>query len=161
MKLICVLLCCCVLFCGCQQAVPAEIQPTIPGDISEYDFVLPEGYAFGEDSANSLTILKDGENIGGLVLTGLDISCLEDTGSIDVHRYIDSLAPLPLICEYIIMQGDGFLSVSMAVTDPDTNVRTETSHRLFAHEGRCFDLWFNSDLGDDDRTAITNAIRGN
>ena len=145
MKLICMILTFCMLFSGC-QAAPAETKATIPGDISEFSFSLPERYTFVEDSVNSLSILKDGESIGGLVLTGLDISCLEDTGSIDVHRYIDSLGPMPLICEYIIMQGGDFLAVSVAVTDPDTDIRTESSHRLFELEGRCFDLWFARDV---------------
>ena len=132
-----------MLFSGCHGDAPAEAEVTIPCDISEFDFSLPEGYTFAEDAANSLSIMKNGDPIGGLVLTGLDISCY---------------GPLPLICEYIVMQGDGFLAISMAVTDPDTDIRTETSHRLFAHGGRCFDLWFVDSLSDDDRTAITNAI---
>lgn len=158
MKLICLLMCCCMLFSGCHGDAPAEAEVTIPCDISEFDFSLPEGYTFAEDAANSLSIMKNGDPIGGLVLTVLDISCLEDTGSTEVHQYINSYGPLPLICEYIVMQGDGFLAISMAVTDPDTDIRTETSHRLFAHGGRCFDLWFVDNLSDDDRTSITNAI---
>lgn len=161
MKWICILLCFCMLFSGCQRAVGAETQPTIPGDISKFQFSLPAEYAFEENAINSLTIIKNGVPIGGLVLTGLEVSCLDDTGSTQVHQYIDSYGPLPLICEYIIMQGEGFLAISMAVTDPDTDIRTETSHRLFAHEDRCFDLWFVNGLSDHDRTAITHAIQEN
>ena len=161
MKWICLLLCCCIVFSGCQSATATtQTAPTVPGDISEFSFSLPEGYTFAADAINSLSILKNDEMVGGLVLTGLDVSCLKDTRSTEVHQYINSYGQMPLICEYIIMQGDDFLAVSMAVTDPDTNIRSETSHRLFAHHSECFDLWFDDGLSDEDREAITNAVFG-
>ena len=158
MKVLCLLLSFLLLLSGCQTADSMESEP-VPGNISDYTFSLPEGYLFETNQVNSLDILKDGNVVGGLVLTGLHISDLEDTGSTAVHKYIDSFGPMPLICEYIIMQGDGFQAISLAVTEPDTDVRTETSHRLFAHEGKCFDLWFYLDIIDDDqRSVITKNI---
>lgn len=160
MKVLCLLLSFLLLLSGCQTAKPTETE-LVPGNISDYTFSLPEGYLFETNQVNSLDILKDGNVIGGLVLTGLHISDLEDTGSTAVHKYIDSFGPMPLICEYMIMQGDEFLSISMAVTDPDTDIRTESFHHLFAHESRCFDLWFDSALSsDEDRDQIFDEILG-
>lgn len=154
MKLLRLLMCCCFLFAGCHSAVPVETE-SVPGDISDFDFSLPENYTFEESEANSLHILKNGTVIGGLVLTGLKTSCLKDTGDVNVHNYVNSYGPVPMICEYIIMQGEDFLSVSLAVTDPDTNIRTESFHHLFARESRCFDLWFDRALStDEDHDAI-------
>ena len=160
MKVLCMLLSFLLLLSGCQTADSMESEP-VPGNISDYTFSLPEGYLFETNQVNSLDILKDGNVVGGLVLTGLHISDLEDTGSTAVHKYIDSFGPMPLICEYMIMQGDEFLSISMAVTDPDTDIRTESFHHLFAHESRCFDLWFDSALSsDEDRDQIFDEILG-
>lgn len=159
MKWMCLFLSFCMVLCGCQTAVPAETECD-PGSISDFTFSLPEGCTLEADEENSLHILKNGEIIGGLVLTGLDTACLEDTGDAGVHKYINSYGPMPLICEYLIMQADGFLSISLAVTDPDTDVRTESSHRLFAYESRCFDLWFHQETDDDTCAAIFQAIRG-
>ena len=160
MKVLCLLLSFLFLLSGCHTAEPMETE-SVPGNISDYSFSLPEGYLFAANQVNSLDILKDGNVIGGLVLTELDTSCLQDTGDADVHNYVNSYGPMPLICEYIIMQFDEFLSISMAVTDPDTDIRTESLHHLFAHESQCFDLWFDSAMSsDEDHDLIFEKILG-
>ena len=85
MQLICIIWGCCMLFSGC-RAAPAETKPTLPGAISKCIFSLPEGYIFVEESINSLIILKNGDAFGVLILTGLDVSCLEDTRNSEIHK---------------------------------------------------------------------------
>ncbi len=158
MNLFCLLLSCLLLVSGCAGSSIPSAAP-VPQDISLFSFSLPEGYDFQPSGTDTLTILKDGSPIGAVVLTDLDPSCTEDTGNPAVHQYLNSYGPVPLICEYIIMQGDDFLSVSMAVTDPERNIRTETFHHLFSQEGRCFDLWF--DIGqssEEDHDLIMDSI---
>lgn len=68
---------------------------------------------------------------------------------------MNSFGPVLLICKYIIMQGSVFLSVSMAINDPDTNIRSESLHHLFTFESQCFDIWFDpSQAIDEDHDAI-------
>lgn len=57
-----------------------------PWAISKCVFSLPEGYTFVEETVNSLIILKNGYAIGGLILTGLDVSYMEDTGNSEMHK---------------------------------------------------------------------------
>lgn len=160
MKIVCILLALCCLLSGCQTGAPsettaAETQITA----SDFSFTLPEGYSFGGETASSISILKDDQIVGGIINTGLDASLLDEKEHKSVQKYLESLGPIPLIPEWIIMNGGNFLAVSLAITDPDTDVRTETSRRMFDHDSMIYDLWVDSALvTEDEKSEIFKSV---
>lgn len=51
-----------------------------------------------------------------------------------------------MIPEWIIMEGADFLSVSLSITDPDTNMCKETSRRIFPYNGLVYDFWYDMEF---------------
>ena len=95
------------------------------------EFTLPTGYTLELKTDSTADILYDGQIVGGLHLTSLTPDCIHEKTHRSVAMYLDYLAPIPLVPEWIIMQGEDFLSINLAVTDPDKDLRTETSRRIF------------------------------
>ena len=68
----------------------------------DFNITLPEGYSLSPLSDTECAIVREGETLGGLRLTDLgnNLKKVEDTL---LYRYIDSLAPAPLIPEFMAM----------------------------------------------------------
>lgn len=105
-----------LLLAGCASK-PTE--PMAP----DFNITLPEGYSLSPLSDTECAIVREGETLGGLRLTDLgnNLKKVEDTL---LYRYIDSLAPAPLIPEFMAMYWDQddlcYIHVTLKITDPDT-----------------------------------------
>lgn len=128
---------------GCSTNMPYT-PSTETLDISA--FSAPDGFDIEFDTQTSALIKRDGEIVGGIHLTGLKATCIHEKTHRSVAMYLDYLAPMPLIPEWILMQGEDFLSINLAITDPDKDIRTETSRRIFVKGGLVYDLWCYCDI---------------
>ena len=159
MKPICFLLALCCLLCGCGAAAEPEFAPTVATypPAASADFTLPEGYAFADDTTASIIRAADNQVVGGILDMQMNAESLEaSTLDSAVGIYLNSLGP---VCEYISMNADGYKAVSLAITDPETEVRTETSRCLFPRNGSCYDLWLDiASTTDEERRAIEKSV---
>ena len=136
-------------------AEPTPPAPTYPA-ASSADFSLPVGYAFADGTTAAIVHTESGQTAGGIVNTELDAACLEEQDMLSISRYLDSLDPS---CEWLSMNADGYKAVSVAITDPRTNIRTESSHSLFPRNGLCYDLWFdNNVISNQEKEMIRQAV---
>ena len=132
-----------------------EPAPTSPA-ASATDFSLPEGYTFADDTTAAIVHTESGQTVGGITDTELDAACLEETDTSSIDQYLNSLGPR---CEWLSMNADGYKAVSVAITDPQTNIRTESSHYLFVHNGLCHDLWFdNALISNSEKSNVMQAV---
>lgn len=135
-----------LLLTGCASK-PAE--PVAP----DFNITLPEGYSLSPLSDTECAIVREGETLGGLRLTdlGTNLKKVEDTL---LYRYIDSLAPAPLIPEFMAMYWDQddlcYIHVTLKITDPDTETVQNHTHYLFLRSGGIYDLWLDDALLDED-----------
>ena len=127
--------------------------------IPDFNFPTPSGYILSQETEMSVQILKNGQSIGGIRFIGLDASALDERDHTSIHKYLESLGPIPLIPEWMTMNGDNCLYVSMAITDPEAKERTEYSRLLFPHDSALYDLWFFDELvSDEEITAIRKSV---
>ncbi|MBR1972148.1 MAG: M56 family metallopeptidase [Oscillospiraceae bacterium] len=142
---------------GSSVYAAAETTPAYPA-ASATDFSLPECYAFADDTTAAIVHTESGQTVGGITDTELDAAHLEEPDMLSISRYLDSLDPR---CEWLSMNADGYKAVSVAITDPQTNIRTESSHAIFAHNGQCYDLWFDNDvISGKEKENIRKAVMG-
>lgn len=119
----------------------------------DFAITLPEGYSLSPLSQTECAILRDGETVGGLRLTelGSDLEKVEDDL---LYRYIDSLAPAPLMAEFMAMYWDQedlcYIGVTLKITDPEANTVQNHSHYLFLRSGGIYDLWLDDAILDED-----------
>ncbi len=144
--------------CGANLSNPSE--PAAAANDS-FDFSLPEGYEIAGISDTACSILRNGEAVGGMVLTGLDPAVIEKTGQetedMALSKYLDSCAQPPLGAEYIAMQADGHLEISFQATNFDTGESHRYLRTLFEKDSKCYDLWV--DGATEDYEAIAASLR--
>lgn len=144
-----------------------ETQPEVPLLDLFQDLELAEGYTAIPDSIRELTFYVGDDStfqgnepkIGGLIQTDLDYSALGQDGSDALTQYVDAMAPLPLIPEYIAMGADGSYAMNLRITNPETQEVTNSSHFFFERDGVCFDLWLDDDaLTDEEKEVFLDGI---
>ena len=102
-----------LLLTGCASKPTEPVAP-------DFNITLPEGYSLSPLSDTECAIVREGETLGGLRLTdlGTNLKKVEDTL---LYRYIDSLAPAPLIPEFMAMYWDQddlcYIHVTLKITD--------------------------------------------
>lgn len=154
MKLVCILIALCLLLSGCGKTnVPAAL-PTAEITESDFSFELPEGFAFADETATAISITKDGKTIGGIVNTCLDTAVLEEEYHTSISRYYDTVYPSPLIPEWFAFNGDNVLIMTLSITNSETNERTETIRRIFAHDELVYDCWLDCSLVSEDESQL-------
>ena len=121
-------------------------------------FTLPEGFLFEAQSQTTAVIKYNDQIIGGITLTGLEPNCIREKHHLSVQKYLDYIAPSPLIGEWIVMEGKEYLSISMSITDSEKNIRTETSRRIFVGNGLIYDCWIDKAIGEDIAEDVFNSI---
>ena len=163
MKQICLLLTLCLILVACGAKEEPEFVKIIEiyPPAASNDFMLPEGYAFADDTTASIVRSSDGQIIGGI----LDMGITEDELELEGHdaptnKYLMSLG---YMCEYISWNRDGYKSVTLYITEEGASEgeRWVTSRCLFPKNGKCYDLWF--DYGvvvDNEITIIEKAVLG-
>lgn len=138
-----------ILVAGC--GAKKEVSDVTP----DFSFDLPEGYSIANISDTQCDILCGEVKIGEIVFTTLNPSDIEDTGDKELHLYLNTYGPSPLICEYISMFWESHISVTMKITDPSTNAVENSQHHIFERKKAVYDLWINTDIIDDEtRVAI-------
>lgn len=141
--------------CGCGKN---DNIPDIDSiDISTISFSIPEPYSIiGIDSMSSS--ISDGEQtIGGIILTDFTQGSLAEIYKDNaLDEYINRVGYYP---EFISMLGDNFISITLKITNPDTNEVTNQVHYLIIKENLCFDVWFDSDITTEEtRALLINSI---
>ena len=121
-------------------------------------FVLPDGFVLEQESSTSAVIIGNDQIVGGITLTGLQSGCIHEKHHLSVQKYLDYIAPSPLIGEWIIMEGKEFLSVSMSITDSEKDIRSETTRKIFVKNGLVYDCWLYSNLSNENIDLILNSI---
>ena len=152
MKIICIIMALCCLLSGC-AGTPAPL-PTVEVTESDFSFELPEGFAFEDETTTAISITKDGKIIGGIVNTCLDTAVLEEEYHTSISRYYDTVYPSPLIPEWFAFNGDNVLIMTLSITNSETNERTETIRRIFAHDELVYDCWLDSNLVSEDESQL-------
>lgn len=120
------------------------------GVTPDFTFELPEGYSITQISDTQCDILSGEVKIGAIVFTTLNPNDIEDTGDNELHLYLNSYGPPPLICEHISMLWESHISVTMKITDPGTNATENTQHHIYERKKAVYDLWLNTDLVNDE-----------
>ena len=121
-------------------------------------FVLPDGFVLEQESSTSAVIKSNDQIIGGITLTGLQSGCIHEKHHLSVQKYLDYIAPSPLIGEWIIMEGKEFLSVSMSITDSEKDIRSETTRKIFVKNGLVYDCWLYSNLSNENIDLTLDSI---
>ncbi len=138
--------------CGANPSNPSEPAAAANALDNAFNFSLPEGYEIADISDTACSILRNGEAVGGIVLTGLDPAVIEKTGKetedMALSKYLDSCAQPPLGAEYIAMQVDGHLEISFQATNFDTGESHRYLRTLFEKDSKCYDLWVDGAIED-------------
>lgn len=128
---------------GCHSAAASS---------SLFDFSLPEGYEIADITDTTCSILRNGEAVGGIVLTDLDPSVIGKTGSdtddMSLGNYLESCAQPPLGAQYIAMYMDGHLEIAFEATNFDTGESHRYLRTLFEKDSACYDLWVDGAVED-------------
>lgn len=147
--------------CGANPSNPSEPAAAANASDNSFDFSLPEGYEIAGVSDTACSILRNGEEVGGIVLTGLDPAVIKKTGGetedMSLSKYLDSCAQPPLGAEYIAMQVDGHLEISFQTTNFDTGESHRYLRTLFEKNSQCYDLWVDGAI--EDHEAIAASLR--
>jgi len=114
-----------------------------------FPFPLPEGFTAEKITEAVWDLFRDGQRIGGFVMTDLDAGCLDDLEDAALHKYLQSYAPAPMIGEYITMRADAFVLVQHKISDPETKEAREYSRCLFEKDSALMDLWLDAELTDE------------
>lgn len=128
-----------------ETTVPAESTEPIPETLA-FEFPLPDGYTLSPKSNTAVSIVRDGQTVGGIIRTDLDVSCTGEPSCPHIDAYLDSFAPAPLIAEYCLMWFDGKGHVSLQITDYETGPINLQSHMLFPQDSIFYDIWVDRDL---------------
>ena len=131
---------CLFVFVGCGKA---DVPAITTGDFS---MVLPEGYTITDISDTECTIVKDGNAVGGIILTQLTEKNMEEK----LPLHLDTITGTEVINEYFSWNaesdGSPIKLVSHYITDPNTNVREEYYRIIFIKDGGVYDMWFDLKL---------------
>ena len=149
--------------CGCSaQSVPPETTVPAVAEIPEtlpFEFPLPEGYALAYNSWDSVSITKDGQVIGGIVLSDLHTDCVMDSKCRHLHSYLQRFVPVSQMPEYLSMRFDNEAYISLSSTNEETGERLEQSHHLFERAAGWFDYWVDTTLiSTEEKDAIFKSI---
>ncbi len=149
----------CLILSGCHHSSSSPTE-TIP-EILPFEFSLPDGYAMTPKSDNTISIIQNGQVIGGIIRTDLDVNCITDTDCTHIDEYLKSFASYPLFVEYINMHSDGIAYISLRISDYETGPVSNQCHTLFNQDAVCFDYWVdNSLITDEERGSIFKSILG-
>lgn len=149
----------CLIFSSCYQSHPAPTE-SIPETLP-FEFPLPDGYAMTPKSDNTISIIQNGQVIGGIIRTDLDVNCITDTDCTHIKEYLRSFASPPLFAEYVNMHFDGIAYISLQISDYETGPVSSQSHTLFNQDTVCFDYWVDKALvTNEERDSIFKSILG-
>lgn len=149
----------CLIFSGCYQSTPVPTE-SVPETLP-FEFPLPNGYTLTPKSDNAISIIQNGQVIGGIIRTDLDVSCITDTNCTHISEYLKSFASPPLFADYINMYFDGIAYITLQISDRETGPVSNQSHTLFERDAVCFDYWVDSALvTDEERDSIFKSILG-
>lgn len=133
---------------GCSAPAPERV---------EFDFPLPQGFSL-TDLTDTSCAITDGETaVGGILYTGLRVKSIDRLSEKAYLKYIASIDPY---AEFLAMRGEHYLSISMTMTDSQTQHKRSQQHYLFVQDGLCYDLWLDRDVLDPEESSLfLEAIR--
>ena len=111
---------------------------------------LPDGYTITDISDTNCTIVKDGNAVGGIILTQLTEKSMDEK----IPLHLDSITGTEVINEYFSWdaesEGSPVKLVSHYMTDPETNVKEEFHRIIYVKDGGVYDMWFDTKMIDMD-----------
>lgn len=109
---------------------------------------LPDGYTITDISDTNCTIVKDGNAVGGIILTQLTEMSMDEK----IPLHLDSITGTEVINEYFSWdaesEGSPVKLVSHYMTDPETNVKEEFHRIIYVKDGGVYDMWFDTKMID-------------
>lgn len=133
--------CLLVLF-GCGKT---DVPSVTTGD---FTMALPDGYTITDISDTNCTIVKDGNAVGGIILTQLTEMSMDEK----IPLHLDSITGTEVINEYFSWdaesEGSPVKLVSHYMTDPETNVKEEFHRIIYVKDGGVYDMWFDTKMID-------------
>lgn len=139
---------------GCNAAEEAVPSDAAVAEIFIDDFSVPQGYTLVEKTASELSIVKDGQVIGGILATDIITECDHNSECQHIEQYLRDLD-----CEYINMYGDNMCHISCRFTDRDTGEQQEQSRHIFLIDDTYYDLWLDKAyLTEDEIESIVSAV---
>lgn len=167
-KLVVILLMCLCL-CGCSLSGPAAAEDaedtagiTVPETLP-FEFPLPEGYTLVPESYHSVSVLRDGEAVGGIRnAVNLHDVCMTDHVCNHLWRYMrDTYSPDSMDVNLYITRHDNYVTVSAGFGNLHPETAREQYHYFFDKDGAYYDFWVdNSLVTEEDREAIFAVILG-
>lgn len=123
-----------------------------------FPFPLPEGFGAEKVTETAWDLIRDGERIGGFVLTDLDAGCLDDLEDAALHKYLESCVPAPMIGEYIAMRGDTFVLIQHKISDPETGEAHEYDRYLFEKDSVLTELWLDEGFAEEQTEPLLDSV---
>lgn len=159
----------CVCLCGCSLSNPAtaKVAETTP-DISvpetlPFEFPVPEGYTLTPKSLHSVSVLQDGQAVGGIRnAVNLHDVCMTDSTCSHLWRYMrQNYSPDSMDVNLYITRHDNYVTVSAGFGNLDPDTAREQSHYFFEKDGAYYDFWVDDNLvSEEDRDTIFKSITG-
>lgn len=148
MKRIAVLFLAAMLLTGCASGKENQAAPETTVSAVSFEYPMPEGFRLEKFSDTEAEIISCDRQVGGIRLTPLDAQAVENYDNDAIVAYLAQSVPEGMEYEYMSGHGENSKTVDMSFIhyDPATQNIHEYSHTFFLQDGKCMDLWLDTEL---------------
>ena len=157
----------CLCGCSLSNQPPMEDTETAPSisvpETLPFEFPVPEGYTLTPTSLHSVSVLQDGQAVGGIRnAVNLHDVCMTDSTCSHLWRYMrQNYSPDSMDVNLYITRHDNYVTVSAGFGNLDPDTAREQSHYFFEKDGAYYDFWVDDNLvSEEDRDTIFKSITG-
>lgn len=151
-----IVLCLVMMISGCKMTTSDNTDAS-----ANFDFTLPEGFVMEDVTDTACSVVRDGETVGGFILTDMKVSDLTDSRSAALLLYLENIAEGT---EYFSWEGGDsehpIQYLSQYFTDSHTQEKREYYRVFFVRDSSVYDMWFDTELIDEDAISEFLPIAG-